>query len=164
MNLLLSCHRCWREGLPNDARWNSFWKPLSNSWERPLGAFISEYMSAKGLSSDLLSDSDRKFRNDVIHKGHIPGRDRTIQLGQTVVDLIYPELLWLRSTHEVGLREALHRRMRLAYGSRIELVTSFNGRDLFSGSERDRFETGSMGSSLHKYLTFIGKKPSPNRA
>lgn len=67
------------------------WKEVSRYSERQLGAFIFLYFIENGQNPTLLNpNTDVPFRNNVIHKGVIPTKEKTIEFGQKVIDIIYP--------------------------------------------------------------------------
>lgn len=64
------------------------WKVMSNQSERQMGAYIVAYSSLFGEEVPLMNDSQRNFRNSVIHKGEIPTREKTIQYAEVILKLI----------------------------------------------------------------------------
>ncbi|QJI27325.1 hypothetical protein HKK55_00925 [Pseudomonas sp. ADAK18] len=66
------------------------WKSVAQQSERQLGAFILFYTQTFNEEPLLLSQSNTKFRNDVIHKGLIPKRQDAIDFGQAVLNVINP--------------------------------------------------------------------------
>ena len=61
---------------------------MSNQSERQMGAYIVAYSSLFGEEVPLMNDSQRNFRNSVIHKGEIPTREKTIQYAGVILRLI----------------------------------------------------------------------------
>lgn len=76
-----------RDGFPYE-NIKKYWKPLENSSERQLGAFIGVYGNAMKDFPKVLSSDDVKDRNAVIHKGKFPSKEDTIKYGQTVLDIL----------------------------------------------------------------------------
>ncbi|SEU04154.1 hypothetical protein SAMN03159512_04723 [Pseudomonas sp. NFR09] len=66
------------------------WKNVAQQSERQLGAFILFYTQTFNEEPLLLSQSNTKFRNAVIHKGLIPTKQEAIDFGQAVLDVINP--------------------------------------------------------------------------
>lgn len=66
------------------------WKNVAQQSERQLGAFILFYTQTFNEEPLLLSQSNTKFRNDVIHKGLIPKKQDAIEFGQAVLNVINP--------------------------------------------------------------------------
>lgn len=64
------------------------WKVMSNQSERQLGAYIGAYSSLFGEEVPLMTDSQRSFRNCVIHKGEIPTREKTVVYAGVILGLI----------------------------------------------------------------------------
>jgi hypothetical protein len=60
------------------------------------------YLLEVGSKPTLLSNNKTEFRNDVIHKGEIPSREKAIAYGQAVLDVIRPHLILLRTTYSYG--------------------------------------------------------------
>lgn len=81
------------------------WEKLSSQSERQLGAYIASYCMLFGASSPILSNNDKNFRNNVVHKGEIPDRDRTVSFVSSVLKLIDDSLQMLQSSHMDILRE-----------------------------------------------------------
>lgn len=60
------------------------WKNIAAQSERQFGAFIFVYLLVNKKSPDLATEKYRKFRNDVIHKGKIPSKEKAIEYGDCV--------------------------------------------------------------------------------
>jgi hypothetical protein len=88
---------------------DKMWKPLKNSSERQLGAFIATWSAHYGEALSLLTEGEVKLRNDVVHKGRIPMRDEAVSFGQRVLDLAREQIATLRSDCEEGVRKETHR-------------------------------------------------------
>ena len=88
------------------------WKQVSRQSERQLGAFIYLYLIETGRTPKLLSSKWREFRNNVIHKGLIPGKNKAVEYGQTVLDLMLPVLNEIKTNHqaEVGKTVLQHQK------------------------------------------------------
>jgi hypothetical protein len=72
------------------------WKLVSNQSERQLGAFVFLYFQRFNQKPQLLSDSNVKLRNQVVHKGKIPTKSEAISYGQSVLDVVRPLLAILK--------------------------------------------------------------------
>lgn len=79
--------------------YNQCWKHLKNQSERQLGAFIAAYTITRTTCPQLLSDDWRAFRNNVVHKGEIPDKMRTLEFGEEVGRLIIMDMRYLLDTH-----------------------------------------------------------------
>lgn len=66
------------------------WKKVSNQSERQLGAFIFLYLNELGELPEILSQSNTTFRNEVVHKGKIPTKEKAIGYGDAITKLILP--------------------------------------------------------------------------
>jgi hypothetical protein len=84
---------------------NSAWKKVSQQSERQLGAFIFLYVKEFTSLPDNLSDNERKFRNDVIHKGKFPTYEETLKYGQRILNVIYENLNQVIGKLEYVIRE-----------------------------------------------------------
>jgi len=73
--------------------------------ERQLGAFVATHLMVEKTAPILLSSSESKFRNDVVHNGYIPTRDEAIGFGQRVIELCYPTINRLKANHLQTLQE-----------------------------------------------------------
>lgn len=64
------------------------WKPMANSSERQLGAYIASAMILTGEKPEILSsNSEVPFRNRVVHKGYLPDKEQAIKFGNRVLFL-----------------------------------------------------------------------------
>lgn len=64
------------------------WKELSSQSERQLGAYIAAYCSLFCEVTPVMNNNDKNFRNNVIHKGEIPTRDKVVSFASNVLRLI----------------------------------------------------------------------------
>jgi hypothetical protein len=64
------------------------WKTLSNQSERQLGAYISLCAVSFGEVPFLLPSGMVKFRNDVIHKGVLPNKQKALEFGESAYKVI----------------------------------------------------------------------------
>ncbi|MCL5228488.1 hypothetical protein [Pseudomonas nunensis] len=76
----------------SDNLFQAAWKNVSNMSERQLGAFIFLWAHNFKEPPALLPDNMIKFRNEVIHKGKIPSRDKALEYGDAVLDVLRPKL------------------------------------------------------------------------
>ncbi len=79
------------------------WNIMAKQSERQLGAYIITYLFEHNIKPNILSNDERKFRNDVIHQGKYPTREEALEFGQRVYDLLYPELKYLKTEHKLAL-------------------------------------------------------------
>lgn len=97
------------------------WKQLSNSSERQFGVYCYAYVQAFGEAPPVPSDSQRKFRNDVIHKGKIPSRDEAITQCQFIVDMVRASIWRLRGKYQNQVQvEVLGRLQKIALAAHEE--------------------------------------------
>ncbi|MEG9327038.1 hypothetical protein V6B16_03750 [Salinimicrobium catena] len=83
-----------------DEIFNKAWKEVSQQSERQLGAFIFLYTLEYKKTPDSLTNNERRFRNDVIHKGEFPSYANTIEYCKRITDLTYSVLETIRSSDE----------------------------------------------------------------
>lgn len=69
-------------------QWNEAWKPVANSSERQLGAYVFLHMASLHKPPPLLTGKQTAFRNGVVHKGKFPTADEAVRFGETVKGLI----------------------------------------------------------------------------
>lgn len=86
---------CHSKGI-DEGLFNKTWQDVSKQSERQLGAFIFIYLYEFGKQPTILNNTTVKFRNDVIHKGIIPSKEKAIEYGQKVFDLINPLIKLLK--------------------------------------------------------------------
>lgn len=86
---------CNSKGINQETFQNS-WKKVQAQTERQFGAYIFVYLLENKSMPNLLSDSNIKFRNDVVHKGKIPTKQEALKYGQDILDLIRPILTILK--------------------------------------------------------------------
>jgi hypothetical protein len=79
-----------------DNLFKTCWKLVSSQSERQLGAFIFLWASTFNAPPALLSNTQVSFRNDVVHKGKIPTKDEAIAFGDSVLNVLRPNMLALR--------------------------------------------------------------------
>lgn len=89
----------------DDNLFKTGWNSIRKHSERQLGAFTFLYLQEFGKFPDLLTDTERGFRNNVIHNGNFPNYEQTIDFGQRVLDITYNVLLQLRESAENTIRE-----------------------------------------------------------
>ena len=87
------------------------WRNLSKQSERQLGAFVALYTLENKRSPNLLTESWRKFRNDVIHQGRIPLPNEAEEYGCVVFDLIAQDLRLLKRNRPNGITAEVHRHL-----------------------------------------------------
>lgn len=96
----------FRERGLSDETVKDTWKLLSRQTERQLGAFAALYLLFTGRRPDFLHDKRLRveFRNNVIHKGHIPSQEEAAAYSETVHALIRKLLgeLWEIAPNSVG--------------------------------------------------------------
>ena len=83
-----------------DKPFNKAWKEVSQQSERQLGAFLFLYTLVYKKTPDTLTNKERSFRNDVIHKGKFPSYAKTIEYCKRITDLIYGVLETMRNSDE----------------------------------------------------------------
>jgi hypothetical protein len=79
------------------------WKHIAKQSERQFGAFMITYFSEFGQPPNVLSNSKVQFRNDVIHRGKIPSRQKAVDYGQAVLDVMRTQLIHLREEYPDGV-------------------------------------------------------------
>ncbi|EKO3594159.1 hypothetical protein P0F10_003365 [Vibrio metschnikovii] len=102
---------CKKRGINPDA-FSTAWKQISNQSERQLGAFLFIWTSEFGAVPQLLSSHDSGFRNSVIHKGKIPTKEEALKYGNTVLALIRPKIVELRSVCDEQIVEVTFEHIR----------------------------------------------------
>ena len=90
----------------DEANLEAAWKHIASQSERQLGAFTLVYMLEHKKPPPVLRQSDVEFRNAVIHKGRVPTRERAIEFGERVVQIIMSILTPLRANAEDVVRHA----------------------------------------------------------
>jgi hypothetical protein len=89
------------EGIEYD-KIDIFWKEIASQSERQYGAFCSQYLKFKKEAWTINMDMV-KFRNKVIHKGHIATREEILIYGEFITKTLY---MILKPIHENHSREA----------------------------------------------------------
>lgn len=87
------------------------WKHVASQSERQLGGYIFLYLNTYGASPQILPQVLTKLRNDVIHRGHIPGRAEAIRFGEAVADIINKGCNLLHRTKPENLMEIIRQTM-----------------------------------------------------
>jgi hypothetical protein len=78
------------------------WKTMSKQSERQLGAFIGAYVTLFKKPPTLLPNKDSQFRNEVVHKGYIPSKQEAIAYLDTLLGILNPIILEMRSLMPVA--------------------------------------------------------------
>lgn len=99
----------------------SVWKNVSSQSERQLGMFLALYSAEHKRLPPVLDNDSIRFRNMVIHKGHIPSLTEASDFGQKVVDIVQP-LIHLLMT---SLREVTIELLNGDMDQRAKSATSF---------------------------------------
>lgn len=80
----------------DDALFQNCWKKVAPQSERQIGAFVFLWASNFQEPPELLSNAQVAFRNEVIHKGKIPTGEEAIKYGDSVLDILRPQMLSIR--------------------------------------------------------------------
>lgn len=94
------------------------WGQVSSQSERQLGAFIFLYVQKYQSIPDNLTNNERKFRNDIIHKGKFPTYFETINYGQRILEITFNILNKLRESSQstiTKLTNEKHNEMMLKF-------------------------------------------------
>lgn len=83
------------------------WNHVASQSERQLGGYIFTYINVFRTSPDILPQKLAKLRNDVVHKGHIPGREDAIKFGGAVAKIINDGCNLLRKRKKDQLNEII---------------------------------------------------------
>ncbi len=97
-------------GLRHDLKGVTFldvWSKVAKQSERQLGAYMFLYALENKSAPDVLSDDERKFRNDVTHRGKIPTPEEAIKYGNRVLELIRPVLKELKTEYPNEVNDAV---------------------------------------------------------
>lgn len=76
-----------RRGLADNA-FAELWKHLGKQSERQLGAFAAAYLLEFNSAAPLLPQKQVEFRNDVIHRGSLPTREKAAAFADAVLSCI----------------------------------------------------------------------------
>jgi|ERR1700722_11323766 len=74
------------------------WKHVKSTSERQLGMFLATHILHFKKAPMLMPGKRVEFRNDVIHKGHIPLKEEAVNYINTVLELINPILIEIKKT------------------------------------------------------------------
>lgn len=86
----------WRtKGLDEKVR-DLTWKAVSAQSERQVGLFLATWVLEEQTAKPLFSKETATFRNNVVHKGHIPTIDEAADYGQAA-------LAWMLTVEEAGM-------------------------------------------------------------
>ena len=103
---------------------------MASQSERQVGAFVFLWASNFGEPPELLSNTQVRFRNDVIHKGKIPTREEATRYGNSVLNLLRPKVLALKER----------------FSEEVSKVTFYHLRDCRSDSDNEK-HVSTMGIS-----------------
>lgn len=104
-----------------DVNFKNIWKQVSNQSERQLGAFYFLWTSFFKEEPPYLKRSMVTLRNDVVHKGALVSKEKSIKFGEYVFDYIRLLLDKVNSLNEEkDFLPAMQRQIRLVEASRIK--------------------------------------------
>jgi hypothetical protein len=92
------------------AQIDATWTAISDKSERQAGAFVALWAAHFGEPPMILTGTKQKFRNDVVHKGVIPTRDKAIEFGQAVLELIRQQSALLRERCKTEIDDVVIKR------------------------------------------------------
>ncbi len=87
---------------------DSVWKELSSQSERQFGAYIAAYSFAFGAIPPYMSNKQKSFRNNVIHKGEIPTREKTVKYAGEILEIIEGALNRLKENYFDTVKESFN--------------------------------------------------------
>lgn len=105
---------CLKDGLDHD-QIDTSWNHVSAQSERQVGAFIFLYTVENKNAPTLLTNKERGFRNDVIHKGKIPMREEAVRYGSRILELIRPILKDLKVNYADAVGKTVIRHLQNVY-------------------------------------------------
>ncbi|MCK1987185.1 hypothetical protein MPH48_03605 [Lysinibacillus fusiformis] len=82
-----------------------YWKIVTSSSERQLGAFYFLFIKTFGAQPKLPKDGSITFRNSVIHKGEIPSREKVVDYMKDIYDCIVSNLVTLKKKYPNGFKK-----------------------------------------------------------
>lgn len=97
---------CHKENIESSA-FDKAWKAISSQSERQLGAYIFLYLNALGVMPETLEPKMVTFRNEVTHKGLLPDREKVLEFGCAVYELVQGGVRQLRDTHLESVNRVL---------------------------------------------------------
>ena len=83
------------------------WKQVSSQSERQLGAFIFLWAATFRTIPKLLPPKEVELRNEVIHKGRIPAKDRAIKYGEAVLEVLRTHIVAIQTQFPNEVRRAI---------------------------------------------------------
>lgn len=130
------------------------WNRVSSQTERQFGAFVFLWLSNFHEAPALLSPTEVKFRNDVVHKGKIPTKDAALRFGNRVFDILRPQVRALQWRLPEAVGNVLHRRLREAMSEMGEekVISSMGGGLILSASS---VLSDSENKPLEEYLKHL---------
>ncbi|EJL21219.1 hypothetical protein PMI01_05277 [Caulobacter sp. AP07] len=78
--------------VPKDT-FDATWKLVRKQSERQLGMYLALYLLEVGTLPPTLTNDQTKFRNSVVHDGHIPSEEEAILFGQSVIEIVHTVLI-----------------------------------------------------------------------
>lgn len=74
-------------------------KQLNSNSERELGAYCSLFLATKKEPAKILTNSQRNYRNKVVHQGVSPSQAKAIEFGEVVHSLIKNDFLFFNEKY-----------------------------------------------------------------
>ena len=105
------------------------WKLVGSQSERQFGAYAFMHVAALHEPPPVLRQKLVEFRNQVVHKGHIPSAEKALEYGEAVRAILNTSLDKLRLSFEQEMDAVLHMRQAPnVFGQPPDLVQSWQHR------------------------------------
>jgi hypothetical protein len=101
---------CFINGI-NESVVDLAWKNVAAQSERQFGAYCFLYVSLLAKTPDVISNSNIKFRNKVIHQGYIPTFEETLNYATSIYNFIMKEIVMYKRNYNNVCQEMVFRRL-----------------------------------------------------
>jgi hypothetical protein len=106
-----------------EAGFKAAWKLVSSQSERQLGMYVATYLAETGEAPTLLKTKMVELRNNVVHKGQIPGIEEATAFVQAVTDVIFEVLPGMQIRYPEGVRDVHAQELEAAVAEAGDEVT-----------------------------------------
>ncbi len=102
---------CIKHNIDNETR-TSIWNKVSKQSERQFGAFLYLWLMEFKEEPPTLSTTNVQYRNDVIHKGKFPTKEKTMNYGQAVLELLNYYLEQIKDAYKEEISKSVFEHQR----------------------------------------------------
>lgn len=133
------------------------WKDISQQSERQLGAYVALYSFLFSELPTLLSNSQVGFRNEVIHKGIVPTKEKSIKYAELVLTIIRESLNKLKGKHNEVIQDVFQHYSPKYSGKDGEDILTINHPTIIRATDSFEEDDERNTNDINSLLKFVLK-------